>query len=80
MKSLNDRQTMNALADRLVEACEVIDRKDETIDDLRGRLARSEQERDGCHEANVALFMEKSALLREVTVLRAELAEERGRS
>lgn len=79
MKSLSDRQTMNALADRLVESCEVIYRRDATIDYLTERLARMTQERDGCHEANVALFTEKAKLAREVTFLRAELAEERGR-
>lgn len=74
MKSLSDRQTMNALADRLVEACEVIDRKDATIDSLRAQIARLTQDIEGCHAANEDLFISRANFARENLVLRADLA------
>ena len=76
---ITDTLAVRTLAKMTDDLMADIDRRDATIDDLRERLARMTIERDGTHEANVALFADKARLIREVTLLQAERAEGWGR-
>lgn len=71
--TITDSLAVQVLAKMLDDSLATIDRRDLTICRLLAEL-------DQTHAANVDLHREKARLVREVTLLRAELAEERGRA